>query len=157
MKGCNDEFPTFCVEVRLQGKRPVATCLSFRNLRQAFFSSFVERCDVALFCAFPRYKNLKPLGFTSWGHPQLAAKVGGQPSILLWGKRDPHSDGIADIDLSYNQADEVQSSRLKGSVPGISCLHSSSRSDTVVVDENVPLIALTSAIQGIDFCWPCFE
>ncbi|CAM9663007.1 unnamed protein product [Ectocarpus sp. 4 AP-2014] len=52
------------------------------------------------------YKNLKPLGFTSWGHPQLAAKVGGQPSILLWGKRDPHSDGIADVDLSYSQADE---------------------------------------------------
>ncbi|CAM9947978.1 unnamed protein product, partial [Ectocarpus sp. 13 AM-2016] len=52
------------------------------------------------------YKNLKPLGFTSWGHPQLAAKIGGHPSILLWGKRDPHSDGIADIDLSYNQADE---------------------------------------------------
>lgn len=54
-----------------------------------------------------RYKNLKPLGFTSWGHPQLAAKGSGQPSIVLWGKKDPHSDGIADIDLSYNQADEV--------------------------------------------------
>lgn len=53
------------------------------------------------------YKNLGPLGFTSWGHPQLAATGGGQPSILLWGKKDPHSDGIADIDLSYSQADEV--------------------------------------------------
>lgn len=53
------------------------------------------------------YKNLSPLGFISWGHPQLAAKSSGLPSVLLWGKKDPHSDGIADIDLSYTQADEV--------------------------------------------------
>lgn len=54
------------------------------------------------------YKNLKPLGFASWGHPELAAKSNGNPSVLLWGKKDPHSDGIADIDLSYSQADEVR-------------------------------------------------
>lgn len=54
-----------------------------------------------------RYKHLKPLGFTPYGHPQLAAKVASQPSILIWGKKDPHSDGIADIEVSYNLADEV--------------------------------------------------
>lgn len=64
------------------------------------------------------YKNLRPLGFTSWGHPQLAAKGSGQPSILLWGKKDPHSDGIADIDLSYDQADEVRGSTLVRTVWG---------------------------------------
>ncbi|CAM9417452.1 unnamed protein product, partial [Hapterophycus canaliculatus] len=66
------------------------------------------------------YKNLKPLGFTSWGHPQLAAKVGGQPSILLWGKKDPHSDGIADLDISYNMADEKKLSDVGFKlVPGL--------------------------------------
>eukprot|EP00903_Cladosiphon_okamuranus_P017842 g16420.t1 len=66
------------------------------------------------------YKNLKPLGFTSWGHPQLAAKGSGQPSILLWGKKDPHSDGISHIDLSYSQADEKKLSDVGFKVvPGL--------------------------------------
>lgn len=53
------------------------------------------------------YKNLKPYGFVSCGHPKLAATSSGQPSMLLWSKKDPHSDGVADIDISYNEADEV--------------------------------------------------
>ncbi|CAM9889073.1 unnamed protein product, partial [Sphacelaria rigidula] len=53
-----------------------------------------------------RYKNLKPHGYVSFGNKKLVAKGSEQPSILLWGKRDPHSNGIADVDLSYNQADE---------------------------------------------------
>ncbi|CAM9258818.1 unnamed protein product, partial [Laminaria digitata] len=52
------------------------------------------------------YKNLKPYGFVSCGHPKLAATSSGQPSMLLWSKKDPHSDGVADIDISYNEADE---------------------------------------------------
>lgn len=55
-----------------------------------------------------RYKNLKPHGYVSFGNKKLVAKGSEQPSILLWGKRDPHSNGIADVDLSYNQADEVR-------------------------------------------------
>lgn len=51
---------------------------------------------------------MKPHGFKAYGHPKLAAKGSGQPSILLWGKKDPHSDGVADVDISYSQADEVR-------------------------------------------------
>lgn len=57
---------------------------------------------------YHRYENLKPHGYVSFGNKKLAAKGSEQPSILLWGKRDPHSNGIADVDLSYNQADEVR-------------------------------------------------
>lgn len=61
--------------------------------------------DTAFFCH--SYKNLKPHGFTPYGHPGLEATGSGKPSILLWGKKDPHSDGIADVDFSYCEADEV--------------------------------------------------
>ena len=69
---------------------------------------FVERRHDCFVC-FGSYKNLKPYGFESCGHPKLVAKSSGQPSVLLWSKKDPNSDGVADVDISYNEADEVSS------------------------------------------------
>lgn len=83
---------------------PLNSCMRWRDIGILTYQFF----KVQLFRGMSRYQNLKPYGFTCFGHPKLAAKGSGQPSILLWGKKDPHSDGIADVDLSYDQADEVQ-------------------------------------------------
>ena len=58
---------------------------------------------------FHSYKNLRPQRYVPVGHPKLAATGGrGKPSILLWKRKDPRSDGITDVNLSYNEEDEVR-------------------------------------------------
>ncbi|CAM9555822.1 unnamed protein product [Discosporangium mesarthrocarpum] len=97
-------LPHFQMIKKGLGGRDVAFLWVMRSLDSSEFIT-----DIQLSHANPDdplYRNLKPHGYMKYGHDSLASKGRGQPSILIWAKRDPHEDGIFNIDLSFNSAEE---------------------------------------------------